>query len=438
MVKYTLFSLLSALSTSLILCCSAVQAKAPAASPKASTELICHTQHASECYPAIFQAAEHFQIVHNDQSIPPGLHVRMNLATGLKEARLNIHDSEDLPTADLVIIDDMAVPSKPEREIEKARDESIRLQSIHDQSHQDRGYDFVPPSFDPEESSIFASSMFRLHSSSLPTLEILSTITDLVHSYDWGLALAQDSSAIQKLVSTLQPPPASEVPLEIRSAAALLLGTALQNNPEALAVLLSHSNPTEANHSCIPMHAILSILNLPTEVAQFTSKILLHQRTLFLLHQLANSLSQLRVFASLDGLTTLHNLFTFPRTRAGKTYDPLNSLQIRPGEDGRDKVRQRIANLMLDHILPALEGAEGTAFATELLRESKNEESQHQGARKEIVKVLEPWNQAFRAALRQYDVYMERKVEANEPVVYKARSSIWEATLLLKKILDMD
>ena len=90
---------------------SKVHGFAPISSPPASTELICHTTLASECYPAIFQPTEHFQRIHDDQSIPPGLHVRMNLATGLKEARLNVPEPPGTSHAELVIIDDL--PPRP-------------------------------------------------------------------------------------------------------------------------------------------------------------------------------------------------------------------------------------------------------------------------------------------------------------------------------------
>ncbi|KAI4248982.1 MAG: hypothetical protein L6R42_009126, partial [Xanthoria sp. 1 TBL-2021] len=82
-------------------------ARAATPSPKAESNLICHTNHASECYPQIFQPTEKFQTVHDDQNLPPGLHVRMNLATGIKEARLNIPEPDrDIDSSSLTIIDD--------------------------------------------------------------------------------------------------------------------------------------------------------------------------------------------------------------------------------------------------------------------------------------------------------------------------------------------
>lgn len=78
----------------------------PSSSPKASTDLICHTAHASECYPKIFQPTEQFKTVHDDQELPPGLHVRLNLQTGVKEARLNVPEGdEDEHSAVAIVLD---------------------------------------------------------------------------------------------------------------------------------------------------------------------------------------------------------------------------------------------------------------------------------------------------------------------------------------------
>src|SRR4051794_9995054 len=57
-------------------------ASAPSSpSPPGSSSLICHTNNPLECYPRIFQPTADFQIVHDDQSLPPGLLIRLTSAT---------------------------------------------------------------------------------------------------------------------------------------------------------------------------------------------------------------------------------------------------------------------------------------------------------------------------------------------------------------------
>ena len=42
----------------------------------------------SICYPKIFQPNNDFEIIYPDQIIPPGLHIRINMESGLKEGKL--------------------------------------------------------------------------------------------------------------------------------------------------------------------------------------------------------------------------------------------------------------------------------------------------------------------------------------------------------------
>lgn len=284
-------------------------------SPKASTDLLCHTEHASECYPRTFQPTTTFQIVHDDQNLPPGLHIRMNLATGVKEAKLNEPDvDESSHTADLIIIDD--VPHGPPE--------------LQDQS---KPHDYAPPrhpQLDPSESSLFASSVHDLKASpSHPstTIPALASLEDLAHSHHWGLTLARDSSLSHVLFQMLSPSaPESRFSLEIRSAAALLLATAIHNNPAALTAALSHFYNDEGPSG--PLEAV--VLALAHE--QLSS---LLSRMVFLLSALCQDETQLWKFVDAGGLDLLAHLF-----------DAENA-----GSDEKDRLRGKIANFMVDRLL---------------------------------------------------------------------------------------
>ena len=357
----------------------------------------------------------------------------MDLSTGLKEARLNVPEPDDAPKADIVIVDNTPVRLSADEEAEA---EPITPHGIQDQSKPDRDYDYLRPSFDPEEPSLFASQMSNLRSSSLPTLETLSALTDLVHSYDWGLALAQDGSVIHKLIEAFQPFMTLQAPIEIRSATALLLGTAIQNNPEALVALLSHTE-TGTEMELDLTYAVVSSLSLPLEQSTPIPEVQLHQRTLFLLHQLAYSPTQLCIFIG-EGLNILYALFTYSNTNLPDIYDPSEPLRIIPGDDGRDKLRQRIANLMLDHVLPLLERPEPWKYINRVASMDENAETTHLGEDEATRLVLEPWPKAFEAALREYATFMSERDQSEAPVVHKTYSSILEASLLLKKVLGIE
>lgn len=308
---------------------SFTQANVP--SPAASADLICHTSNPAECYPREFVPTDEFQIVHDDQSIPKGLHVRLNLATGVKEAKINVPDLDDSEQhySDLTV--EVPVPDEKEQRSDlialEEPEEQLSPPSIHDQSSPEHLHPIRPPTFQPEEHSLFADSISVLKSppnNDLGTqLLALSDLQDLSHSYHWGVTLARDrviSHKIFQLLSVSSPSP------EVRSAAALLLGTAVHNNPDALAAALTHFYNDEWPTG--PLEAVLLALvheNLPKML----------QRMVFLLSGLCQDPSQLSKFLNFGGLEVLHSIFH---------KDTLNI-----SSDG--KIQAKIANFILDHFL---------------------------------------------------------------------------------------
>lgn len=422
--KDTLFGVLAALLY--ILCLrplSLVEANAPFPSPEASTELICHTQHASECYPAIFQPTEHFQLIHHDQSLPAGLHIRMNLATGLKEARLNIPEPSDVPPADLIIIDNPSAPTFVKSAEEPVEDASI--EAMQEQSNTGRDYPYIPSHFDAGESTLFLSSVsilrsFSVSAASEAILSSLETLTELCHDYHWGLTLTKDAELVTQLIDIFH----ARVPDEIRSYAALLLGTAIQNNPDALAALLENTNGDEPSSTV--MQAILGILKEPVRGKGDPT---LHRRIIFLLSQLVNDPLQLHTFLMKDGIDILHGLFNVKILAVPTSHD-LTFLK-----DSRDKLHAKIANFMYDHVLSTLDGDEGLQLAAQLVHRNGNGKREHD--LQDLTKVLEPWNLAFNTALDDYAVFFIRKEGAEAPVSHAAYQSVQEAMGALKKVLKI-
>ena len=382
---------------------SRVHGYAPVSSPAASTDLICHTAHASECYPAIFQPTEHFQRIHDDQSIPAGLHVRMNLATGLKEARLNVPEPPGTPHADLVIIDDL--PPRPRIEED---DRVTKVPELQDQSHPDSGNErighFHPAALNVEESSLFHSSITALRSTTMLSdtdLPALSALQDLAHSIHWGVALVQDAAACRSLLSAIDP--GSTATGEIRSAAALLLGTAVHSNPDALDALLS--NPYSSEAGVTPAIAVLTVLR-----DQDQADITLKTRTVFLLSQLCQDTEQLRIFVHSGGLDTFFDLFESDRTTL---------------HDGKDRFRAKVANFIYDRILSSLGGVNGLASQAD---PSMSALASDQA----LVKGLEPWCNAFTKALKMYKL-VGMSAENPSPAADAALKSIKETNQALKE-----
>lgn len=296
-------------------------AQGTAPSPRATTDIICHTNRASECYPRTFQPTLKFQVVHDDQELPPGLHIRMNLATSVKEARLNEPEQEeDQHATGLTIVDDNDhEPQGSPGFRDQSKPPHFALPPLR------------PPSFDPSEGSLFSSSIGVLKSpssqASETALSALSDLEDLAHSHHWGLTLARDHSIVHILFNFLRPSNSqstSSFEVQIRSATALLLATAIHNNPGALNATLSHFYNDEWPTG--PLELVLMALiydQLPS----------LLTRMVFLLSALCQDETQLWQFVEAGGLDIL-----------AKVFDPENS-----GNDEKDRLRGKIANFMLDH-----------------------------------------------------------------------------------------
>lgn len=294
-------------------------------SPKADSDLICHTDRAAECYPRTFQPTTSFQIIQDDQDLPPGLHIRMNLTSGVKEAKLNVPDEDPVGhAADLVIVDDF--PNTAHELQDQTSPQDAQPPHLPDfESLEDAFF----PHFESSEGTLFASGVSTLKSSSLSDAEAiipaLSDLQDLAHSAHWGLTLTRDSTICHRLLQLLSPSHSTSN-LELKSAAALLLGTAIHNNPPALTAALTHfyndewpTGPLEAVILAIAHEQLSSILT----------------RMVFLLSGLCQDEAQMRKFLDAGGLDLLAKLF-----------DAENA-----GADERDRLRGKIANFIFDNFL---------------------------------------------------------------------------------------
>ncbi|KAL9102842.1 MAG: hypothetical protein Q9163_002057 [Psora crenata] len=314
----------------------------PGPSPKASTNLICHTSDPAECYPAVFSPTKKFEVVHDDQSIPPGLHVRMNLATGLKEARLNVPESDEGGPADVVIIENSPLGREEDIQSSQPGDEQGGL-LVQDQAGSYDLYrnndEIAPPprdaisTADEPDAVDLASKILSISPLMEPRkfLDDLSTLTDLAHDFEWGLALMQ-YEAFSKHMVQLIPPYRSKLDTEIRSAAALLLGTALQNNYRALQNFLKH--PLGADE-VDPVTVAMSGLEQCAEIGDVGPEDVVYmKRVVFLLSQLCQDEKQLNKFVALDGLQLLL-----------KIYNDGRLINV----DGGGKLSAKIKNFMDDH-----------------------------------------------------------------------------------------
>ncbi|TGJ85949.1 hypothetical protein E0Z10_g2832 [Xylaria hypoxylon] len=184
-----------------LLCSSASASSPPIASPAAETELICHTDNPAECYPKVFSATEEFQIVHDDQHLPPGLHVQLDVQTGQKQAKLYNPDEENPALAGLPVHQDVIVV-----DAESPQDDKPRIPA-------------GAPTYEPvgmvkaprEKNEEFSEALRTIKKSSKNQQSIktsaldgaLQLLDDLSHDMYYGLQIAEDAEAVQSLFCLL-------------------------------------------------------------------------------------------------------------------------------------------------------------------------------------------------------------------------------------------
>lgn len=219
-------------------------------SPSAEVELICHTDNPDECYPKVFQATDEFQVVHDDQDLPLGLHVRLNVYTGQKEAKLNVPD-EDNPALEGLPVDSSIVI------VERDPDEAAAAAAAARNDKQPRIPANAPP-YDPAgkvkeppasaasssgEGSTFYESLGVLKKGGsgggVDEEAALETLAEMSHDIYYGLKLAEDYEAVRRLfcLATTASPPTSNGRARL---AAQTLASTLQNNPKALGEVAAH------------------------------------------------------------------------------------------------------------------------------------------------------------------------------------------------------
>jgi len=250
------------------------------ASYQDSLDLICHS---GTCYPKVFQPTHEFQVVHDDQELPPGLHYRLNLETGLKEAKINVDDGSDAINGVVVLPPDQGAEllssnDPPEQQVPSSDDGAIK-----------------PPLSAPGDRVAISESLeVILDPSSRSTSDIavaLLSLEDPAHEIYWGLQISAPRY-VASLLRLIRSAPDSS----IRSSSALVLGSALSNNPRALASATSDPH--------VPL--IRSLLSsLETEKDAHA-----RARTLYALNKAAKSPLTRSEFLIGGGMRILQDLFT--------------------------------------------------------------------------------------------------------------------------------
>jgi nucleotide exchange factor SIL1 len=246
------------------------------------SELICSGPEAESCYPRIFEATTDFQRVFDGQELPAGLHVRVDLESGKKEAK--IVGEENIPKAVMVL------------------EESIEGNSIEEGR-------VVPPRDGGASQEVFDRSVAMILEGSIDGA--FADLEDIAHDLYFGLQVIE-SEVFEKLLEWLSPE------AEYQAEAAMILGSALRNNPRALAACV-------ARHPAI-LDRLLNLLPRTTTTVRV--------KVLYLISSLLAGPGQMDAFRWFDGNKVLRGVF---------------KAQYAGGWDGQDVVRVRIARIAGDY-----------------------------------------------------------------------------------------
>ncbi|XXG93944.1 hypothetical protein Hte_000194 [Hypoxylon texense] len=230
-----LFALISFLFSSFTSASASSSSTSPSESPSAETELICHTDNPAECYPKVFSATEEFQVVRDDQDLPPGLHVRLDIQTGQKQAKLNNPEEgnsalQGLPVDRSIVVIDPDTPQDDQPPIPSGAPAYEPVGVVKAPKEKNEGFTQAlktvkkDPNFSPSDELDRA----------------LQDLEDLSHDMYYGLQIAQDAEALQALFCLLTKRDASaaaeERPLTERPdfLASSILASSIRNNQPAL------------------------------------------------------------------------------------------------------------------------------------------------------------------------------------------------------------
>lgn len=208
-------------------------ASPPEPSPSQEVDLICHTDNPAECYPKVFQPTEEFQVVHEDQDIPMGLHVRLDISTGKKEAKLNDPDEQN-PELEGLPVDKSMVTVETEEVDDDDEPLFLNGAPVYE------SFGKVKPPPDHETGEFYSNLDFIRKGpggTDLPFDEALDFLEDISHDIFYGGKIAENPATIQALLCLMVEPAqdAAEGTKPRGQQAASIIAAALQNNPAAAA-----------------------------------------------------------------------------------------------------------------------------------------------------------------------------------------------------------
>ncbi|KAJ5038824.1 uncharacterized protein L3040_006503 [Drepanopeziza brunnea f. sp. 'multigermtubi'] len=326
----------------------------PSESPKAGSDLICSTSDPTDCYPHIFQPTKDFQPVREGQDLPPGLHVRMNIWSGEKEARLNIPMEGEEGAIDgvLEIPTDQLPTTEQSIVVIPQPDESEQKPHIpKDAPAYEAAGKILPPPPASDEFTTFQKAMATIQLEGQGFDSALDDLRELSHDIFYGLEIVKDGPVLERLVCLTLGYGTGQTSAKESSRehkAANILASSIQNNPTALKEVAGYSKMI-VYPSCGQVEHIKSEMGADAAPPNFVS--MLHNRL-----GRENDAGALKAKVS-----AISGLLKDPSIRDSfivkRGMDLLLTIFLKKGEEF-DGVRVKVAQLVMDNFLDEGMGAQ--------------------------------------------------------------------------------
>jgi len=213
--------------------------------PAEDNAIVCATDNSSDCYPRVFVPTKDFAIIREGQDIPPGLHVRLNIYTGLKEARLNIPiegeesaELEGVPTEQAVVVVESPEEDTPEQ---LSEEEAIQKALRDHKSKQPPAYEaagkIMPPPPSGEDVGTFEKAKLTVAMEGRAFDSALDDLAELSHDIYYGVEISKNGPILEKLVCLFLGSGSEKFHAKDNKRdqkAAAILASSIQNNPTAL------------------------------------------------------------------------------------------------------------------------------------------------------------------------------------------------------------
>lgn len=252
-------------------------------------EIICNPENSEDCYPKVFIPSSEWQLIRDNQDIPPGLHVRLNIETLKKEAKLM--DPEDQDTSNAIIVAEDEVRDRSDEvqeEFDSSQKEQIRQKVAEFKKAHNK------PKVDSEELNNFQNTIDEVvyYDGDKDRLKIaLETLEDLSHDIELGVGLTQNSQVFASFLDMIS----NNIGEVYEEIIYRIMGSSLRNNPEAI------KNTLEGQSSTF-VETLFRKLKTSSDVIQ--------KRILGIIQSLNQDLQFRTYFYNHSGVTKLVETFT--------------------------------------------------------------------------------------------------------------------------------